>query len=588
MPLPDSFLQELTDRSPIEPLAQAYVSGLKRRGRNLVGLCPFHNEKTPSFTVYPENNSFYCFGCGAGGDVISFVKRVENLDYIDAVKFLAGRAGMKMPEEGVNDAVSRLRARVLEANREAARFFHATLYSPIGKQALEYYHRRGYTDATIRHFGLGYAPDDYHALTRALRQKGFRDEELVSAFLCARSRQQNGGIFDIFRNRVMIPIIDVRGSVIAFGGRVMDDSKPKYINTSDTPAFKKTHNLFALNFAKNQKAQSLILCEGYMDVIALHQAGFENAVAALGTSFTADHARLVARYAREAILIFDADAAGQKGTKRAIDLLRETGVEIRVVTIPDGKDPDEFIKKNGADRFRVLLDRSANDVEYRLIRLGQDFDLSTDDGRVRYLMEASKLLTGLSDPIEREVYAGRLSEQLNVRRDAILEQIARLSRQKHRQEEKHQLSHLMRESENQRKHANPDAAAHPRAADAEEALLGAMMLHPDCIRRLADTLSPDDFATQFNRGLYQLIVSRDRAGQRVEPTYLAEGYSDDEVAYIVRMRQKAQERANPPEEIAHYAEVIRQEHRLAATADPASMSLEQMQQALSEFRKTKK
>ena len=410
----------------------------------------------------------------------------------------------------------------------------------------------------------------------------------MSAFLCARSRQQNGGIFDIFRNRVMIPIIDVRGSVIAFGGRVMDDSKPKYINTSDTPAFKKTHNLFALNFAKNQKAQSLILCEGYMDVIALHQAGFENAVAALGTSFTADHARLVARYAREAILIFDADAAGQKGTKRAIDLLRETGVEIRVVTIPDGTDPDEFIKKNGADRFRVLLDRSANDVEYRLIRLGQDFDLSTDDGRVRYLMEASKLLTGLSDPIEREVYAGRLSEQLNVRREAILEQIARLSKQKRRQEEKHQLSHLVRESENQRKHVNPDAAAYPRAADAEEALLGAMMLHPDCIRRLADTLSPDDFATQFNRGLYQLIVSRDRAGQRVEPTYLAEGYSDDEVAYIVRMRQKAQERANPPEEIAHYAEVIRQEHRLAVTADPASMSLEQMQQALSEFRKTKK
>lgn len=586
MPLPDSFLQELTDRSPIEPLAQAYVSGLKRRGRNLVGLCPFHNEKTPSFTVYPENNSFYCFGCGAGGDVITFVKRIENLDYIDAVKFLAGRAGMKMPEEGVNDAASRLRARILEANREAARFFHATLYSPAGRPALEYYHRRGYTDATIRHFGLGYAPDDYHTLEHALKKKGFHDEELVSAFLCARSR--NGGVYDIFRNRVMIPIIDVRGSVIAFGGRVMDDSKPKYVNTSDTLAFKKTNNLFALNFAKNQKEQSLILCEGYMDVIALHQAGFENAVAALGTSFTADHARLVARYAKEAILIFDADAAGQKGTKRAIDLLRETGVEIRVVTIPDGKDPDEFIRKNGADRFRVLLDRSANDVEYRLIRLGQDIDLSTDDGRVRYLMEASKLLTGLSDPIEREVYAGRLSEQLGVRREAILEQIARLSKQKRRQEEKHQLSDLVRQSENQRKEANPQAAAHQRAASAEEALLGALMLHPDCIRHVAETLSPEEFATDFNRGLYRQIVSRDSAGQRVDPTYLAEGYSDSEMAYIVRMRQRAQERANPPEEIGHYAEVIRQEHRLEAAADPASMTLEQMQQALSEFRKNKK
>lgn len=588
MPLPDSFLQELTDRSPIEPLASAYVSGLKRRGRNLVGLCPFHNEKTPSFTVYPENNSFYCFGCGAGGDIITFVKRVENLDYVDAVKFLAARAGLKMPEEGVNDAASRLRTRVLEANREAARFFHATLYSPAGQQALAYYYRRGYTDATIRHFGLGYAPGDAHALERALRQKGFRDDELVAAFLCARSQHKKGEVYDVFRNRVMIPIIDVRGNVIAFGGRVMDDSKPKYVNTSDTPAFKKTHNLFALNFAKNQKEQSLILCEGYMDVIALHQAGFENAVAALGTSFTADHARLVARYAKEAILIFDADAAGQKGTRRAIDLLRETGVDIRVVTIPDGKDPDEFIRKNGADRFRVLLERSANDVEYRLIRLGQDFDLSTDDGQVRYLLEAAKLLAGLPDPIEREVYAGRLSAQLNVRKDAILQQIERISKQQRKQAERHQLSDLVRQSENRRKQVNPSAAAHPRAASAEEALLGAMMLHPDCIRRTAETLSPEEFATEFNRGLYQLIVARDKAGQRVDPVYLGEGYSDEEMAYIVRMRQKAQERANPPEEIAHYAEVIRQEHRLASAADPASMTLEQMQQALLEYRKTKK
>ncbi|MBQ3259296.1 MAG: DNA primase, partial [Clostridia bacterium] len=358
--LPDSFIQELIAKNDIESVVSSYVS-LKRRGRNLVGLCPFHGEKTPSFNLYPETASFYCFGCGAGGDVITFIKRIENLSYIDAVKFLADRVGMTMPEHTFDDTAAKQRVRILEANREAARIYHKCLYSEQGKMALDYYHSRGYTDATIRHFGLGYAPDSFWFLRDELRKKGFHDEELRVAWLCGRS--QKGSIYDLFRNRVMIPIIDVRGNVIAFGGRVLDDSKPKYLNSGDTLVFKKTNNLFALNFAKQGKTDNLILCEGYMDVIALHQAGFTNAVAALGTSFTMEHARLLARYTDEVVLVFDADAAGQKGAQRAIGMLREIGMRVRLITVPDGKDPDEFIKRNGAERFKLLLDRAANDVE---------------------------------------------------------------------------------------------------------------------------------------------------------------------------------------------------------------------------------
>ena len=586
MPLPDSFLQELTQRNPIESLISGYVQ-VKRRGRNLVGLCPFHGEKTPSFTVYPENNSFYCFGCGAGGDVITFVKRIENLDYRDAVKFLADRAGMKMPENDVDDTMSRLRTRILEANREAARFFHASLYSPAGKEALDYFHRRGYSDSTIRRFGLGYATGDFNSLRDALRQKGFKDEELTTAFLCARSRRNNS-IYDIFRNRVMIPIIDIRGNVIAFGGRVLDDSKPKYINTSDTPAFKKTQNLFALNVAKASAGQQLILCEGYMDVIALHQAGFSNAVAALGTSFTADHARLVARYAKEAILIFDADTAGQKGTQRAIGLLRETGVDIRVVTIPDGKDPDEFIRKNGAERFRVLLERSANDVEYRLIRAGQKYDLSQAGDKVNYLREASEILSELQSPVERDVYAGKLSAQMDVRKDAILQQIQRFATQRRRQQEKKQLGNLVQKAEGLTVQANPEAKTYPRAAAAEEALLGMLMLHPDHIRRVREALPPEKIVTAFNRGVYSWLLERDGAGLSVDLIHMAESYSDSEMGYISRMLRDAQERHESPDELANYERVILQEQQMMHAVDPTDLTPEQIQAALKALRDSKK
>ena len=584
MALPDSFIQELLSKNDIESVASSYVA-FKRRGRNLVGLCPFHGEKTASFNLYPETNSFYCFGCGAGGDVITFIKRIENLDYIDAVKLLADRSGMKMPEQkNENDQVSRLRLRILEANREAARIFHATLYRPEGKVALDYYHSRGYSDATIKHFGLGFAPQSWDYLLKALRAKGFKDEELVAAFLAARGR--NGGLYDVFRNRVMIPIIDIRGNVVAFGGRVLDDSKPKYINTEGTLAFSKSRNLFALNFAKNA-GRELNLCEGYMDVIAMHQAGFTNTVAALGTSFPEEQMQLIARYADRINLIFDADGAGQKATRRAIDNLRRTGLDVRVVTIPNGKDPDEFIKNNGAAAFKLLLDRAANAVEHRLLEIGRNHNLQTSEGKLAYYSEAAKLLAVLDSPVERDLYAGRLSEILGVSKEAILQEIDSIRRKKQRQEVKQQLPNLIRQEKKEMQSVNPDAVKYTRAAAAEESLLGILILHPNFIRQVRETLPPEQMMTEFNRGLYQRILDRDRHGLMVELAFLSADYDEAGMAYITRMVRDVGDRIVNPEEVARCTAVIREEYSLRHLNDPSSATDEDIHAMMEALRKRK-
>lgn len=584
MALPDSFIQELLSKNDIESVASAYVA-FKRRGRNLVGLCPFHGEKTASFNLYPETNSFYCFGCGAGGDVITFIKKIENLDYIDAVKLLADRSGMKMPEQrNENDQVSRLRLRILEANREAARLYHAALYRPEGRIALDYYHSRGYTDATIKHFGLGFAPAGWDYLLKALRSKGFKDEELVAAFLAARGR--NGGLYDVFRNRVMIPIIDIRGNVVGFGGRVLDDSKPKYINTESTLAFAKSRNLFALNFAKNA-GRELNLCEGYMDVIAMHQAGFTNTVAALGTSFPEEQMQLIARYADRINLIFDADGAGQKATRRAIENLRRTGLDVRVVTIPNGKDPDEFIKNNGAAAFKLLLERAANAVEHRLLEIGKSHNIHTSEGKMAYYNEAAKIIGALDSPVERDLYAGRLSEILSVSKEAILQEVEQARRKKQRQEIKQQLPNLIRQERREMQQVNPDAVKNTRAASAEESLLGTLILHPDYIKQVRATLEPTQMVTEFNRGLYARLLDRDRMGLLVELPFLAADYDEDGMAYISRMVRDAGERTVTPEEVARYAAIIREEHFLRHMQDPAAASDEDIQAMMEALRKRK-
>ena len=436
--LPDDFIQQIRDHNEIESVISGYME-LRRRGKTLTGLCPFHNEKTPSFTVYPETNSYYCFGCGAGGDVVTFIRNIENLDYIEAIKLLADRSGLKMPDAEYDDSASNLRRRVFEANRAAARFYHETLYKEEGKQQLSYLLNRGVSPAMIKHFGLGAAPDDWHALENALREQGFRRDELVAANLLRVSEKDGKRYYyDAFRAKVMYPVIDLRGNVVAFGGRVLDNSKPKYINTSDTLVYKKSKELFALNFAKNGNERKLILCEGYMDVIALHQAGYTNAVAGLGTALTPEQVSLISRYADEVALCYDSDEAGQKAVRAAMSLFSKTGVKVKIIRLSGGKDPDEIIKTHGKEMFSKLLDKADNDTEYKLSKLREKYIVETDDGKLNFLREASKLLV-YSDSIERDVYALRLADELGVSKDAILQQISQLARKENYRKSKTEL-----------------------------------------------------------------------------------------------------------------------------------------------------
>ena len=387
--LPESFIQELKYRNDIESVVSSYVQ-LKHSGKTFSGLCPFHSEKGPSFHVYPDTQSFFCFGCRAAGDVISFIQRIENLEYKEALQFLAKRAGMAMPDEVENDSLSRLKTRIREINRETARIFHQNLNSPAGRDGLNYLRSRGLSDRIIRRFGLGYSLGEWDRLYKALSAKGYSDEELIAAEV-VKKRKQGNSFYDVFRGRVMFPILDLSGNVIGFGGREIGGGGPKYLNSADTPIFKKSRNLFALNFAKNSKEKGMILAEGYMDVIALHQAGFDNAVATLGTSLTTDKCNLIARYTDLVSLSYDSDGPGQNATNRAIDLLKKNDVKIKVIHIPNAKDPDEFIKKFGAQRFRLLLEGSANSTEFTISSICQNYDLDTDDGKVNCLNKLAEL-----------------------------------------------------------------------------------------------------------------------------------------------------------------------------------------------------
>lgn len=423
MAFPDQFILELKQNNPIDSVMSSYVS-LKRQGRNSVCLCPFHSEKSPSCVVYHDaaDPHFFCFGCGAGGDVITFIMKIENLDYVEAIKFLADRAGMTMPDDAGNSESSRIKARILEINRTAARFFFDTLtHSPKGEKGRRYFAERQLTAATITKYGLGYAADDWHGLESFLRSKGYSEEEMIAANLCGRAR--NGGLYDQFRDRVMFPIIDLRGNVIAFGGRVIDGEGPKYLNSSDTPVFKKSRNLFSMNFAKKSEEKRLILAEGYMDVIAVNQAGFENVVATLGTALTQEQARLMSQYAEEIIIAYDSDGAGQNATHKAINLLSEVGVRTKIIRMEGAKDPDEYIKKFGALRFKQLLDKSGGAIQFELDKCKVGLDISTDQGKVEYLKKCVNVLADISSPIEREVYIGKIADENKVQKEMLVQQV---------------------------------------------------------------------------------------------------------------------------------------------------------------------
>lgn len=555
MALSDNFLQELKMKTDIEDVISTYVT-LKRRGATLVGLCPFHNEKTPSFTVYPATQSFYCFGCGAGGDAITFVKKIENLDYLDAVKTLAQRAGLQMPQEGFDDSLSKRRRRILEMNREAARFYHSVLLSPEGKVGYDYYIGRALSAATINHFGLGFAPNQWDALLKHMRAKGYQPAELVDAGL---ARKGQKGYYDNFRNRVMTPIIDVRGNVIAFGGRVLDDSKPKYINTGDTLVYKKTNELFALNFAKDSKEDALILCEGYMDVIAMHQAGFTNAVAGCGTALTTEQVRLISRYAKEVILTYDADEAGQKALQKAMTLFDQTDVKVRIPALVGGKDPDEIIRTYGRDKFKGMLEGASNETEFRLLALRRQYNLATTQGKIDFIGGALQFLATLP-PVEQDLYVSRLSEELGVERQNMKVQLQDLVARQGNRREKREFNRIVQE--NMRKTARETMAtdASLRKLRAEDRLISLLLRYPDC-SRLCKDFDPQWLTPGFAQRVFTLILQRLENGDGTELMDLRDRLTDDEMGRLSGIIARGGESADAKQEFSDCLQTIRAEQQ---------------------------
>ena len=535
MAIPEDVINEIKYRNDIETVISQYVT-LKRRGNNLVGLCPFHGEKTPSFTVYPETSSFYCFGCGVGGDVFTFTGLIENLDYIESIKHLAEKSGVTFPDSGYHDSMLRLKNRIYDINKETGRFFHACLLTDGGKWARDYLLGRGLGMSTIKHFGLGAAPDSWDALINHLKSKGYTIEEMLAANVIGKSNR--GSFYDRFRRRVMFPIINIRGNVVGFSGRAMpgeDKQGGKYVNTSDTPVYKKSNNLFGMNFAKNHCAERIILVEGNMDVITLHQAGFQNAVAPLGTAFTEEQANLLARYTKEVILTMDADEAGQKAIRRATEILEKTGLKTRVISIPDGKDPDEFIKKNGPDRFRALIDGAVSDIEYKLLMAAKDIDLDADDGKLKYLSAAAEIIAEQSDIMTRDIYIGRLSDKYGVSRTALETKVKELRKKYVRVKEKKEIDSIIRPKYT-KNDVNPEKRISPKGANAEETLIAVLMQHPDFYKIAEEKLPPDKMITSLNRRIYETILSTLNEGRAIDISAFAEKLLPAELGLLVSLQ----------------------------------------------------
>ncbi len=533
--IPEDIINEIKYRNDIETAVSQYVN-LKRRGKNLVGLCPFHSEKTPSFTVYPENGSFYCFGCGAGGDVFTFTGLIENLDYIESVKLLAERSGVALPQDGYDDSMQKLKNTIYDINRDTARFFHSYLMSPDGKWALDYLYGRGLTLKTIKHFGLGAAPDSWDALIKHLKSKGYRESDMIAANVVGKS--QRGSLYDRFRKRVMFPIINIRGNIIAFSGRAMpgeDKQGGKYVNTADTPVYKKSANLFGMNFAKNACAERVILVEGNMDVISLHQAGFTNTVAPLGTAFTTEQANLLARYTKEIVLMLDADAAGQKAIKRATELLQDTGLSVRVVVIPDGKDPDEYIKKNGADRFSALLSGAVSDMEYKLLTAAADIDLASDDGRLKYLAAAAEIIAEDEDIMARDVYIGKMCEKYGVSRTALTAKVEEIRRKNRRIKKQKEITDIIRPKFT-KDDINPERRSSPKGTAAEETLIAVLLKHPDLYKKAKSELPPEKMITSLNRRIYEIIIETLDSGRPLDISLFAQRLIPAEIGYLVALQ----------------------------------------------------
>lgn len=547
MKITPEFIDDLKFRNRIEEVISMYVT-LKRAGSRLVGLCPFHSEKTPSFTVFTDTNSYHCFGCGAGGDVITFVMAAENLDYLGALEFLCNRVGMKMPDTDGEKSESGRRRRFYDMNREAARFFHASLSKPGAEGAVDYLiNRRKLPKSAITRFGIGYAPDSFDALRSHMISLGYKDEELKEAFLCGKSK--TGKYFDYFRGRIMFPIIDNFGNVIAFGGRAIGDKEPKYLNSSDTPVFKKSRNLYSLNFARTCCSEELILCEGYMDVIGVNLAGLSNAVATLGTALTTDQARIMAKYTKKVVIAYDSDGAGTAATKRAIPMLTDAGLEVRVLHMDGAKDPDEYVKKFGAEKFRALVAESEGKLEFLLGSVLKKYNVDIPDEKIKAAEELCIIAADIESNIEREVYVGKIASALGLDVANVRTDTERKRKYRKRDREADEKRKIVMSSLGVGDRVNRDYAKNVKAAHAEETVLGLMFLFPEYteqVRSGKTELTEDDFVTEFNRRVFQRLIERGSEGGFGA---FADEFSPEEISRMSSMLVARQELTDNSERV---------------------------------------
>lgn len=583
MKYPREWIDSVRERSDIVELIGSYVT-LRRAGSNYTGLCPFHSERTPSFTVFPDTQSFFCFGCEAGGDAFTFVMRSENLEYPEAVEFLAKRAGIQIPETHEDSDQPRgiSRARAYELNRAAARFYRDCLFDPaIGEAGMNYLRdTRGLDTAVIRHFGLGYAPNEFGVLLPHLKSLGFTEEEMRQCFLCGRS--QSGRYYDYFRGRVMFPVINTAGEVVAFSGRdVTGTSKAKYLNSSDTPVFQKRKNLFALNFAKAHCAEQMILCEGNMDVVSMHAAGFENAVASLGTALTDEQVRIMARYTKQVIIAYDGDSAGQRAAGRAMDIFARVGLDVRVLRITDAKDPDEYIRKFGTDAFARLLKGSSTGFSYRLDGVLNRYNIKEPEDRIKAAAELCGMVARVWSSAEREVYLQAVSERLGLPIDSLRRDVeraqARIQRDRHQSEARAaRMSALALDDR-----VNPEAAGNIRAAAAEDTVLGLMLLyeeHRRAVREGAVSLTADDFVTAFNRRVFEAIMELENSDGGFSTAVLGEQFDPDEMGRLAKLAQARRNLSENGQSVLKAAVRTLQDEKNAVTKDdaPPEDSLERL------------
>ena len=564
MAIPERFIDELVTRTDIVDLVSEYVR-LNKKGRNYWGLCPFHSEKTPSFSVSADKQIYKCFGCGKGGGAINFVMEVDNLPYIDAVKVLAKRANLEVPETGSNPGMRERRQKLLEINKAAARIFHRWLYEPEGAEGLDYLLRRGLSRATLTNFGLGFAPNRWDGLINALSEQGYDKRDLLDAGLAVSS--EGGRIYDRFRNRVMFPIIDIRGEVIGFGGRVMDDSTPKYLNSPDTPVYNKSRNIFALNISKRSKAGRVILTEGYMDTIALHQAGFDSAVASLGTSLTAEHAQLLARYFQHAVIAYDGDGAGVSAAQRAIPLLEKAGLSVRVLRMKGAKDPDEFIKKFGREAFGRLLDESENHIDYRLEQIRRQYNLEDDTQRVEFLREATGLVASLHSAVEREIYGRHAAEMAGVSPEAVAQEVKKeLNRRIYKEKKQKQRRDLAPATQLQPRQRGL-RYENIRSARAEEGIIRLCLMDPELIRSMS-SLSGGQFSSPLLGKVYECLKRRFAQGLSTRLSALAAELEPEEMDHLAHVASQPESAANSRQAMHDYITLIQSEFLRRQEGDP--------------------